>query len=211
MPQLSRGVRQNKMRRLAFLAALIVVASTSASLARHSLDELAARDNLDPLPPWSYAEMARAALDGLPGRSSADVRDFRLLAWHGVVDDRPVHVEQALFWVSLRLRARGEQWALVQLGRNPDRPDVFSKWALYVVMDTPWQPVRLFDHSPTNAEVYGFLDFWKFSPDPSWRLLTSGVRERTWKHATGEPPTEFYPTNLSNNRLKLPARGRSEA
>src|SRR5437773_9750104 len=185
------------MKGMILLTALALAAALSGGLGSPSITNLAARDSLDPLPPWQYSDMARAALAGLSA-DPADVLDLRLLAWHGMIDDRPVHVEQALFWVALRRRGVGEQWALVQLGRNPDRSDVFATWALYIVMDAPWQPVKLFDHPPNNAEVYAFLQFWTFAPDDSWRLLRSGVRERTWKHATGEPPTKLYSTKLSN-------------
>jgi hypothetical protein len=154
------------------------------------------RDSLDPLPPWKYSEMAAAVREGLE-ESAPEIRDLRLLAWQGMIDDRPVHVEKALFWVKLSSRRIEEQWALVQIGRNPNRTD-YPDWDLYIVNDVPWEPVKFFGHPPDNAEVGAFLQFWEFEPRKPWRLLTSGLRERTWKYAMGERPPESYRAKLSN-------------
>jgi hypothetical protein len=182
------------------LAAVAIAAAAAAPLSPTSVARLAARDTLDPLPPWNYADMAAATLANLP-TESAIIVDLRLLVWQGMIDDRPVHVEQVLFWAELNLKAGGKRWALVQLGRNPDEADVFREWDLYVVNDTPWNPVKLFEHAPDNADVYSFLERWPFSPQAPWRVLTAGVRERTWKHATGKGPTTLYPRVLSNNAV----------
>jgi hypothetical protein len=144
--------------------------------------------------------MVAAVLEGLK-LNSRKVRDLRLLAWHGMSDDRPVHVEQALFWADLSNQDSGKRWSLVQIGRNPDRGDVFASWGLYIVMDTPWQPVKSFDHPPNNIDVYSFLQFWSFAPDKPWRLLTCGVREQTWKYVTGELPTKLYPAGCLTRAL----------
>jgi len=151
--------------------------------------------------------MEVAVLDCLAS-STTEVTEIRMLAWYGMVDERPVHVQAVLFWVSLRSRADGEEWALVQLGRNPDHNVAyFSTWHEYLILDTKWNPIKYFKHrQPTNDDVYSFLENWEFAPDDSWQLLTSGVRERTWKYVTGEAPTKFFLNRLSNNRSQQPAR-----
>jgi len=188
-----------------FLAAVAIAAVAAAPPKSMSVASLAARDALDPLPPWNYSEMAAVTVANLP-TESATIVDLRILAWQGMIDDRPVHVEQVLFWAELKLKAGAKQWALVQLGRNPDRADAFGEWGLYLVTDTPWNPVKLFDHPPENKDVYSFLENWPFSPQAPWRLLSAGVRRRTWRYATGMEPTTVYPRALSNNPIKLAVR-----
>ena len=191
------------MRRLLIFS--LAAVSTVACLAPRQY-RFVPSDPSDTLPPWHYADLIEAVLCASPFPQvpspywkSSEVNRAELLAWYGKVDDRPIYVNVALFWVELTPSVSGGRWALVQLGQNPiptpenspDSPgdrELRTKWGLYFIFDTKWEPVEIFDHPPTDDDVKMFLKNWDDS-SLRWTYLTSGVRLATWERLFGSKPS----------------------
>ena len=127
-----------------------------------------------------------------------EVRRAELLAWYAKVDDRPLYVNVALFWLELSpINSKG-RWALIQLGQNPIPHDSDSpenrpwrtSWRPYIINDAKWEPFAIFDHAPTAGDIREFMREWDDSSS-RWKYLSAGVRAETWERLIGEkPPTE---------------------
>jgi hypothetical protein len=147
----------------------------------------------DTLPPWPYGDMVKAVLDASNAWKPSEVKDLELLAWYAKVDDRPLYVNVALFWAELSPSLN--KWALVKIAQNPvpwgnDKPEnrrFRSQWHPSVCCDCGWEPVEMFNHPPTTADIQRFMREWD-DGSPGWVYLTSGVRAATWKRLIGEEP-----------------------
>lgn len=183
-----------------FLVLVLALAFVGASCASD------AKDDLDPLPSWNYAEMMARATAGIP---PSQVKGARLLAWHTQEDGRPVRFDAALIWLHVAPTPKPDVWLLVMLARHP--LDAGAVWVTSF-QGHQWSPVKVYDHPPRNEEVYSFIEgHWDFEPDNSvteglklvnnkwvrvrragFSILASAVRSKTWNYVIGEMPVKFH-------------------
>jgi hypothetical protein len=165
-----------------------------------------ARDDLDPLPPWNYAEMMASATTGIP---PSHVKDARLLAWHTQQDGKPVRFDAALIWLHVAPAPKPDVWLLVMLARHP--LDADAVWVTSF-QGHQWSPVIVYARPPRNKEVYSFIDgHWDFEPDNSvterlklvnkkwvrvrragFSVVAGAIRSKTWIDVIGEKPVKFH-------------------
>jgi hypothetical protein len=151
-------------------------------------------DGLDALPGWSYMSMVAPAADLLRTRYGATDLTVRLLAWLTMENDRAgLKVDEALLWYSY-FHSGTRHWALAHVFRHPYHPHRGERWELNWVTDTPWQPIRVYERPPTNADVYAFTrEHWSWGdPPPFFIVLGAAVRERTWRSTIGEEPMKGF-------------------
>jgi hypothetical protein len=202
----SKSTTMSEIRPRPFLAwHLIVCVIITTTCTAPQTSTVPAYDNLDPLPPWDYADAAEviskpnpyvgcgATPIGLP----ADLT--RLLLWRTIEDDRPLRVDEAIWWAQY---SNGETfWVLAHTFRHPndDGPNR-GKWRIAGICDSTYEPIVTFDAPPTTQDVlkllaenskpftndvYEYIDlYWTAGAvDGRFRVLDAGFRENTWQTA----------------------------
>lgn len=175
------------MSRVFYLSGVVLLAAV-LGLSYSSADLI---EPLDPLVPWDYNAMFVPAEQVLQKRYKVRELSSRLLAWHVMVNDRGLKVEAGLLWFRYRTRDI-QSWALADVYRHPDKS---SDWSLSAILDSPWQPLRVFSAPPTNQEVYEFgAEHWTFGAPPVFfKYLRAHVCDHAWREAIGSRPTKRYP------------------
>jgi hypothetical protein len=191
----AKGSKMNSWKKMGFV--LIVVALIlSWQIASRQPKEGAGKE----FPAsWKVNEIL-VALTNEEHSAYADLRDSnpsaQVLTWKIEEDDRPWYLEECILWVHYLDRSGRKHWILTDVGRNPKpSPEGWGRgWELPTVYDAPIPNFQVFDHAPTNQDVYDFLlaANWEFRPRHRFRILDAGVCVETWRKVIGEWPTKFF-------------------
>lgn len=180
----------------ALLLSLLVVLTTAPAFGQ---------DNLDPMPPWNFAEITDRAIDGWDFKAE-EVKAFHLLAWNRVVNRRGQTDDNVLLWVQLHVghpeqlyMHKPDLWALMSMSRREGEDKTWRENARIGPHELPG--IRIFESAPSNEDVYRFLGTaWDFSSGEHFRLLDGAVRQHTWAKVIGEKPTKFHQNEYGAQR-----------
>jgi len=112
----------------------------------------------------------------------------RVLTWRVKEDERPLYVESAIVWATVRAHGN-THWLLLHVYRHPREQGVANVWRLSMVADSDVSPAGHYEHAPTNADVSVFMGAsgWR-DGNTGFRVLGEGVCEHAWTLSTGTPP-----------------------
>jgi hypothetical protein len=152
-------------------------------------DEWSQQDGLDPLPGWQYSAMVYELISLVEHRGTVLDPRVRLLAWSTAEDSRPLLVDSALLWATF-LTGKERRWAVSWQFRQPRH---YLGWMDATPTDVDYALTEVFDHPPSNAEVYELAD----RKQPSFFLVLGSnfavhdarIREKTWLEAIGDSPS----------------------
>jgi hypothetical protein len=102
-------------------------------------------------------------------------------------------LESCILWFHYKDSYGRAKWGLAHVQRYPIRKNTLPIWGPYLVLGAHQVPTEIFEHPPTNREVYEFLNatWWKFTPREAFYLIDSSVCINTWRRVIGEEPTKF--------------------
>ena len=165
-----------------------------------------ATDTADPLPDWDYAD-SKAVLTATAGPCTSPpprpgrLARARLLAWQ-VFSNSRLTVERALWWGEFEDPAGAPYWVVANSFRHPDESNPARQgWWLSGICDSNYQPMRVFDHRPTNADIVTIVPV-PWLPPMEFHLSEAVARTETWRTVVGDEP----PRNLFVPKMRYESR-----
>lgn len=115
-----------------------------------------------------------------------------LLAFKSQVDDRPLHVENAL----LAVQCSTDKWCLVTAHRHPkEKNEKFHHWNIDAQSDSSIIGIEYYNYQPTKSDIEEFLKEreWEFRAHPDFRLVRGEVYSKVWQQVFDYKPNYKFP------------------
>jgi hypothetical protein len=188
------------------MCCITIVSCNPDSMTRDDVPKAGGLVEESPPASWDAREMKNAVLRiwrDQPGCAQIDQKgaDIRFLTWKSREKAPTSYREICLAWGCGKNDHGKEVWLLSIIVRFPRVPGE-EQWCRPFVSWPMWPHDQLYEHAPTNEDVYEFLMHRDLRPGKSWqftrdqgggfRLIRGGVCAKTWNKVIGKPPLKYY-------------------